>query len=217
MGGPEPGRRENGPKPSRKHEAMSTTKRLRTARLTLIASTAEHLRTELGSPERLADLLEAVVSPDWPTGEYDRDAMEYFLARLEEGGEDAEGWFGWYALSEDAPGGSPALVGAAGYFGPPGADGTVEIGYSVLPDWQGRGLATEMARMLVAHAFTFPGIQRVIAHTREDNPASVKVLQRAGFRAGLQAAGEGAEPGTVRFEQDRPLQAPAAPDSSQIP
>jgi len=87
------------------------------------------------------------------------------------------------------------LVGAGGYFGPPDAEGTVEIGYSVLPEWQRRGYASEMVQALLDHAFTFANIKRVIAHTTAANPASISVLLRCGFHA----EGAGREFGTLRF------------------
>jgi ribosomal-protein-alanine N-acetyltransferase len=180
---------------------MNNKKILQSRRLTLIASTLAHLRTELESPEQLASLLNAVVSPEWPTGEYDRDAMEFFRARLEEGGEAVEGWYGWYAVREADREGPRALVGGAGYFGPPGgppgSEGTVEVGYSVLPQWQRRGYASEMVRTLVEHAFTFAEVERIIAHTTEANPASIAVLLRCGFHS----VGAGQEIGTLRFER----------------
>jgi ribosomal-protein-alanine N-acetyltransferase len=172
---------------------------LRSDRLTLIASTLAHVRTELESPGQLATLLGTMVSDAWPTGEYDRDAMEFFRARLEEGGEEVEGWYGWYAVRVADSESPPTLVGAGGYFGPPDTDGTVEIGYSVLPEWQRRGYASEMVHMLVEHAFTFAHVERVIAHTTEANPASISVLLRCGFYA----AGAGREFGTLRFECSR--------------
>lgn len=178
---------------------MTSKKLLRSSRLTLIASTLAHVRTELESPDQLATLLGATVSNDWPTGEYDRDAMEFFRARMEEGGEEVEGWYGWYALSSadlDTP---EALVGAGGYFGPPDEEGTVEIGYSVLPKWQRRGYASEMVRMLLENAFTFASVKRVIAHTTQTNPASISVLLRSGFHAD----GSGLEAGSLRFECSR--------------
>jgi RimJ/RimL family protein N-acetyltransferase len=174
--------------------------RLQSDRLTLIAATLEHVRTELESPGQLATLLDAVVSTDWPTGEYDRDAMEFFRARFEEGGPAVEGWYGWYAVREADAEGPRALVGAGGYFGPPDAEGSVEIGYSILPGWQRRGYASELARMLVERAFTFANIERVIAHTTEANPASITVLLRCGF----QAEGAGRD-GYLRFERPRDL------------
>jgi [ribosomal protein S5]-alanine N-acetyltransferase len=170
---------------------------LQSHRLTLIASTLTHIRTELDSPEQLASLLNAVVSPAWPTGEYDRDAMEFFRARLEEGGEAVEGWYGWYAVRRADAEGPRALVGGAGYFGPANEEGTLEVGYSVLPQWQRRGYASEMVGTLVERAFTFAHVKRIIAHTTEANPASIAVLLHCGFHA----AGAGREPGTLRFER----------------
>jgi [ribosomal protein S5]-alanine N-acetyltransferase len=178
---------------------MNNIKSLRSGRLTLIASTLAHVRTELESPDQLAALLSAAVSTEWPTGEYDRDAMEFFRARLEEGGEEVEGWYGWYAVRAADLEGPRALVGAGGYFGPPDAEGTVEVGYSVLPEWQRRGYASEIVEILVKHAFTFGNIERVIAHTTEANPASISVLLRCGFHT----EGAGPEVDTLRFERSR--------------
>jgi len=182
---------------------MGNLKRLQTPRLTLVAATATHIRTELNTPEKLSTLLDAYVSPAWPTGEYDRHAMEFFLARFEEGGETAEGWYSWYALCSDASNNSCALVGAGGYFGPPTADGTVEIGYSVLPEFQRRGYASEMVRGLVHHVFTLPEVKRVIAHTTMENPASIKVLLNSEFCD----AGPGTEPGTIQFVHSHSIKA----------
>jgi [ribosomal protein S5]-alanine N-acetyltransferase len=178
---------------------VKTTKTLESSRLVLVATTAAHVRTELEAPEKLCLMLDATVSPAWPSGEYDRAAMEFFQARFEEGGESVEGWYGWYALGPGRNGAARELVGAGGYFGPPGEDGTVEIGYSVLPEWQRQGYASEIVKTLVAHAFTFPGVVRVIAHTSAENDASMKVLSANGF----QAAGPGEDAGTLRFEAAR--------------
>jgi len=173
---------------------------MRTARLTLAAATPAHLRTELDAPERLASLLGAEVADDWPSGEYDRDAMEFFHERLREGGDAAAGWYGWYAIRHADGDGPRALVGAGGYLGPPDEDGIVEIGYSVLPEWQRRGYAGEIASALVARAFALAGVARVIAHTTLENAGSVTVLTRLGFVT----AGPGPEPGIIRFELPRP-------------
>ena len=50
---------------------------LQTPRLTLIATTLAHIEAELATPDRLGILLDAHVSPTWPPGEYDRDALEF--------------------------------------------------------------------------------------------------------------------------------------------
>ena len=61
------------------------------------------------------------------------------------------------------------------------------------------GYAGEMVQTLVEHAFTFAGVERIIAHTTEANPASIAVLLRRGFHR----AGVGRETGTLRFERLR--------------
>ena len=58
--------------------------------------------------------------------------------------------------------------------------GIVEIGYWVLPDARRRGIATRIARLLADHAFAL-GVERVAAYVNVDNPASERVLERAGY------------------------------------
>ena len=64
----------------------------------------------------------------------------------------------------------------------PDEGGTVELGYGVNPSSQNRGYATEMARALVAWAVKQPAVRRITAECREDNAASVRVLEKVGFR-----------------------------------
>ncbi|MBA6337537.1 GNAT family N-acetyltransferase [Colwellia sp. BRX10-1] len=147
----------------------------------LISSSAAHLHIELETPLLLSEKLNASVSSDWPSGEYDRDAMEFFLSCFEKGGKLAEGWYGWYAINI-AVSGERTLVGSGGYFGPPDSNGIVEIGYSVLPSWQCRGYATEIVNLLISHACSFEETNSIIAHTAPENKASKKVLISNGFR-----------------------------------
>jgi [ribosomal protein S5]-alanine N-acetyltransferase len=181
-------------------ERMHNPSQLQTPRLTLIATTLEHIQAELEAPERLTILLDAYVSPTWPTGEYDRSAMEFFRDRFEEGGKEVEGWYGWYAIRPADMEFPRALVGVGGYIGPPNDEGIVEIGYSVLPEWQRKGYATEIVKALVEQAFHHDRIVKVIAHTKESVPASIGVLLKCGFQS------VGAEPDeTLRFERQRTL------------
>lgn len=172
-------------------------KSIHSGRIELIPSSAAHIRIELESPELLAEKLNAIVSMNWPYGEYDRDAMEFFLSCFEKGGEAVHGWYGWYAIKIDGIDGQRSLVGAAGYFGPPDNNGLVEVGYSVLPEWQGRGYATEMVNLLVSHAFTFAKTSKIIAHTSFENEPSRKVLVSVGFKQ------SGADERNLRFEMTR--------------
>ena len=91
------------------------------------------------------------------------------------------------------------LVGTCGFKGPPTADGTVEIGYGILPEFRRHGYATEATQGLITHAFAHPEVARVIAETFPDLFPSIGVLRKIGFSY----AGEGSEPGVVRYELRR--------------
>lgn len=58
----------------------------------------------------------------------------------------------------------------------------VEVGYSFLPDFWGRGLATELARESVHTAFTVLQLPEIVCFTMTTNLASQRVMQKAGFR-----------------------------------
>ena len=152
-----------------------------TPRLLLLAASRALLTAELHKPRYFPVLLGAALPADWPPGEYDRPAMEYFLERLTAGGRDAAGWYGWYALRK-AEGATPrTLVGAGGFLGPPDAAGTAEIGYSIAADWRGQGLATELVAGLVQQAAATGRVRRLLAHTDAANLASQRVLLGNGF------------------------------------
>ena len=118
---------------------------IETARLTLVPATVALARAELGDRGEFARLLDAGVPDNWPP-ESAADALPLFLSWLE-AAPDRVGWFGWYALARSADVGPPVLVGGGGFLGPP-QEGIVQIGYSLLPEFQRRGYATEMGRGL---------------------------------------------------------------------
>ena len=60
-------------------------------------------------------------------------------------------------------------------------DGTVEIGYGILEEYQNRGYATEAVDAAAAWALKQPAVSRVEAETDPGNIASQRVLKKAGF------------------------------------
>ncbi|WBB72695.1 GNAT family N-acetyltransferase [Micromonospora sp. WMMD1128] len=68
---------------------------------------------------------------------------------------------------------------ALGYDEPAGGQAT--LGFSLLPETRGRGLATRAVRLVAGWAFGV-GVARLWAGTRLENVASQRVLERAGFR-----------------------------------
>jgi RimJ/RimL family protein N-acetyltransferase len=186
---------------------------MRTARLDLVAARLEHLTAELESPQRLANLLDAEVLPSWPPGEYDRHALSFFHSRVQEGGDAVAVWYAWYAIRRATDHHAAILVACGGYFGPPLGDGTVEIGYSVVPEWRRHGYATELVQALTRRAFDVPAVRRILAEAAVENAASISVLTRCGFRR----MATGREPHYDRFQLDRPDGRVAHPDPGLPP
>jgi RimJ/RimL family protein N-acetyltransferase len=78
------------------------------------------------------------------------------------------------------------VVGDVGFHGPPAPSGpvVVEIGYAVVPELRGRGIATRAVGLLLDLAWR-DGAVRVLAETDDDNAASQTVLARTGFHRRL--------------------------------
>lgn len=172
---------------------------IRTRRLDLVPATVRLLSAELESIDSLGILLGADVPEGWPPGQYDREAITFFRDRVNED-PDAAGWYCWYALLRTDEKRGRTLVGAGGYFGPPNPDGLLEIGYSIVAAYEGRGYAAELVRALVEHGFSDSRVQRVIAHTMKDNPGSIRVLEHAGFTS----IGPTADPCLLEYSINRP-------------
>jgi ribosomal-protein-alanine N-acetyltransferase len=58
----------------------------------------------------------------------------------------------------------------------------VEVGYALLPEFWGRGLATELARESIRVAFQELHLPALVCFTLTTNHASERVMQKAGFR-----------------------------------
>lgn len=74
------------------------------------------------------------------------------------------------------------VVGHGGFHGPPDADGTVEIAYTVAPQFRRQGYATAMVRSLLERAAADPRVRAVRASIRPDNAASLATIAKFGFR-----------------------------------
>lgn len=126
---------------------------------------------------RLAAELDAHVPVNWPQGVYDEGVVGFFIDRLTID-PNALGWWSWYGvLTEDD---DRYLVTGLGFKGVP-RRGAVEIGYGVVEEFRGRGIAREAARALIAWAWGDPRVHRVLAETTRENYASMHVLKAIGF------------------------------------
>lgn len=165
---------------------------LRTTRMRLVAGTPALAEAELSDREGFAALLGASVPPTWPP-ETLREVLPGFLANCRRMGNCGPWTLGWYGLLKED--GGAVLCGSVGFKGAPDPQGMAEIGYSVVPPYEGRGIASEMLEALSRWALSQPGTLVVEAEVVTANRASVRVLEKAGFTP----HGVETKPGTARF------------------
>ena len=137
---------------------------LETPRLRLCSLAAPHARhvAELAGEWDIASMTAAIPHP------YDADMAADWIAGLVESPHVA------IAIERDRQ-----LIGCTGYT--PSPEGA-EVGYWIgRPHW-GQGYATEAMNALVAHLRNDLGIALLHACVFQDNPASMRVLEKCGFR-----------------------------------
>lgn len=136
------------------------------------------LSAEDVSAAALSKALGVAEPASWPPRFNDADTRRWFREKLETD-PSVSGWLGVYVIAEID--GQATLAGAAGYKGPPDADGTVEIGYSIVDAYQRRGIATEAVVQLVSRAFADRRVVTVKAETPLTFTASRGLLEKCGF------------------------------------
>jgi RimJ/RimL family protein N-acetyltransferase len=147
--------------------------------------------------------------PPWHETAQARAYLERVLA------ENAAGAVRAWAVADRA---SDAFIGTATLHSLQHEQGRAELGYSLHPDWQGRGLAAEALRLVIAQAFGPMRLRRLEADVDPRNLASCRLLERLGFqregllRARWRVAGEDCDSafyGLLAHESPAPC-APAA-------
>lgn len=157
---------------------------IRTARLTLRALAAAAAQALPGDRDGAARQIGSALAADWPQSDL-LDVLP-MQATSTSAGEP----YGVWVIIDDV---SDTVIGDVGFMGPPGEDGTIEIGYSVTPGYRRRGVATEAVRALARWGLNQPAVRGIVAHCEPDNAPSVGVLTRVGF------VRDGVENGQLRW------------------
>jgi len=145
---------------------------LHTTRLELHPLPAAAARALPHDRETAARLLGATLSVDWPH----TDLLDVLPIQAAAGLDD-EPFDVWVIIERE----SATVIGDIGFLGPPNANCTVEIGYSVIPDRRRRRYASEAAHALVEWALGQPQVGVVVAGCDRKSAASIRILERIGF------------------------------------
>jgi ribosomal-protein-alanine N-acetyltransferase len=163
-----------------------------TPRLSLIAITPETLLSEKNGDGRLGELIQCVIPSNWPHKDWEPHVFDYLLAHFAEHPEEL-GWARY--LSFVPPGGQRTLIGTVGGGTKTATPSECEIGWGILPPYEGRGFATEGAMALIDYLRGAEHIESLIAHTFPSIPASIRVMEKCG----MVFDGDGEEAGTIRY------------------
>jgi len=176
---------------------------LHAGRLRLVAISPAMLAAEQAADAPgLTRLLRAQLTAQWPPADWQPHVYTMILKQYAEWPH-SYGWHRYVVLSDGLAQGltngfaRKTLIGAVGGF--PRPHGDVEVGYSTLPAFQRKGYGTAFACRLVDWLLTRDGVRSVSAQTYPHQPESIKVMQRCG----MTFAGEGDDPGTVRYRRMR--------------
>jgi RimJ/RimL family protein N-acetyltransferase len=155
----------------------------------VVAAACDHasmrrIRFVLLSPETMSalidgDLAAASASAGAPLSPYLVEERWLWRIRRDDIGRDPASaeWVARAALDAD----TGQVVGHGGFHGPPDADGTVEVAYSVDPVFRRRGYAKAILAALLERARADPRVRAVRASIRPDNAGSLATIAGFGF------------------------------------
>lgn len=146
-----------------------------TARLVLVPCDTQLIDLALQGDEALAQSLGMKVEPDW--SEYGTAPLVFTRQQIEMHPEHYRWWTYLFVHRNEN-----ALIGMGGFKGAPDAAGMVEIGYNTAPARRLQGYATEAAAALMRHAFSFPEVKKVQAHTLAVKNESNHILEKIGMQ-----------------------------------
>lgn len=145
-----------------------------TLRLQIITFELDMIKALLEGSEELEKRIPYRVPADYPMDVY-KQFFPYKIERFTQQPEENR-WEGLIVHTE-----SLTIIGDIGFKGSPNERGEINLGYSILPCYQGAGYATEAAIGMVDWGLAQPGVQKITATCSLDNHASIRVLQKAGL------------------------------------
>ncbi|SDI02510.1 Acetyltransferase (GNAT) domain-containing protein [Planococcus glaciei] len=148
---------------------------IKTDRLTLITFTIDMMKAAISNKEHLEKITTYRVADQYPSEMY-KEILPYKVQRFSQY-PDENDWEGIIIHTKDH-----TIIGDMGIRSSTEDPKELELGYSIVPRYQGYGYATEMAKAMVKCGLEQPGIERIIAGCDNDNFASIRVLEKAGLK-----------------------------------
>ncbi|RMF76517.1 MAG: N-acetyltransferase [Chloroflexi bacterium] len=157
-------------------QASSAILELQSDRLRLIACPLQVAEFALHHAPTITTLLGIKVSQEWPLDEV-KNFITWYGEQLAKD-KMLLGWGLWLMVHRA----DNVIIGDVGFKGRPGKDGTIDIGYSIVPSYRRQGYTIEAASRLMAWALQQPRVRRVTARCLQNNFGSIRVLEKLGMR-----------------------------------
>lgn len=149
---------------------------LRTARLGMVSWTADLAEKVLQDPSQLHTLLGVTIAEGFPNHPVRDVVLPTTLVQVRR--DPRYGlWSGMIIHTVDR-----RVIGSMGSKAPPDDQGHVEIGYDIVPAYQGQGYATEIGCAFVHWLWEQAAVRRITAECLPDNVASIRVLEKLGLQ-----------------------------------
>lgn len=148
-------------------------------RLALLALDRELAALQADSHSAFFNAIAVMHEPVWPPAPFEPGALGWAAKNLAHDPQ-GQGWYGWALLANEGERAPPRIVGIAALIGRPDDDGDVELAFGLLPEFRGRGYASETVRTLAGWAFE-NGARRVIVHLDAEDQAAARTLEKSGF------------------------------------
>jgi RimJ/RimL family protein N-acetyltransferase len=149
---------------------------LQTKRLRMVSWNRELVQAAIDDGLKIGQMLGVQVPEGFPSQPVRHHVLPLMLKALEQDPSVGQ-WSGMIIHVSDR-----ILIGSMGFKSAPDESGSIEIGYDIIPEYQGRGYATEMAQALIQWAFEQPYVKRITAECLATNKASIRVLEKVGMK-----------------------------------
>jgi len=165
--------------------------KLNTKRLELIPVTTTLCYADLHSHKQLSAHLYAQVPDSWPPALLTHDTLKEFIELLT--ASEGSRLHAYYWVRTGHTPDERLLIGSGGFV--EDEWGTLELGYSVLDEFQRLGYATEAVDELLKWARSKSGVTCIKACTFPSLIGSIRVLEKSGFVR----EGNGSEEGSIAY------------------
>ncbi|MFC4184039.1 GNAT family N-acetyltransferase [Saccharococcus thermophilus] len=148
---------------------------IETKRLQIIRFSMNCLEAAVEGKEALKKASGYDVAAEWPNRDYG-EILPWLLEQWKKHPEQQK-WSGLIVHK-----GNSMIIEEIGGKGAPDENGVIEIGYGIVPKYEGKGYATEAVRAFVHWLTQCPEVNKVVAECAKENIASKRVLEKAGFQ-----------------------------------